>query len=109
MDVMSQAYNPSYLGGRDLEDLHSRSARQSSKDPISTNAWVQGCVLVIPAIILGITDRKITVQACPGIKQDPISKITNRRRAGGMAQEGEHLPSKFEILSSTPDTESEDF
>jgi hypothetical protein len=35
--------------------------------------------------------------------QDPISKIPNRKkRAGGVDQEVEHLPSKCEILSSNP-------
>jgi hypothetical protein len=29
------------------------------------------------------TNRRIMVQAQPGIKQQPISKITNTKRAGG--------------------------
>jgi hypothetical protein len=35
------------------------------------------------------------VQASLGIMQDPISKITIAKRAGGMAQVLKHLPSKF--------------
>jgi hypothetical protein len=41
------------------------------------------------------------VQADPGIKQDPISKITNIW-AGGIVQVVEHQPSKHEALSSSP-------
>jgi hypothetical protein len=37
---------------------------------------------VIPAIQKS-TNRRIMVQAHPAIKQDPISKITNAKRAGG--------------------------
>jgi hypothetical protein len=34
----------------------------------------------------GSTNRRIMVQHDPGIKQDLISKITNTKRAGGVAQ-----------------------
>jgi hypothetical protein len=44
------------------------------------------------------------VQAGPGINQDTISKITNAKRAGRVAQVVEHLPSKLEAFSSTPST-----
>jgi hypothetical protein len=50
----------------------------------------------------GSTNRRTVVQAGLGIKWDPISKITNTKRAGGVAQVVEHLPSKFEALSSNP-------
>jgi hypothetical protein len=46
------------------------------------------------------TNRRITVQACPGIKRDPISKITNAERAGGVSQMVEHPPSKCKALTS---------
>jgi hypothetical protein len=39
-----------------------------------------------------------------GIKQDPISKITNTKMAGGVAQVIEHLIIKPEALTSTPST-----
>jgi hypothetical protein len=49
-----------------------------------------------------ITNRRITVQAGQGKKQDPISKNktkqTRSKRAGGTAQVVELLPSKHESL-----------
>jgi hypothetical protein len=42
------------------------------------------------------------VQADLGRKQDPISKITNAKRAGGVAQVVELLPSKCKALNSSP-------
>jgi hypothetical protein len=45
---------------------------------------------------------RITVQAQPGKKQDPIFKITIAKRTGGTAQVVEHLPSKQEALNSNP-------
>jgi hypothetical protein len=56
-------------------------------------------VPVIPAM-LGSTDKRITVQASPGINQDPISKITNVEEA----QVVEYLPRQHEALNSTPTT-----
>jgi hypothetical protein len=44
------------------------------------------------------------VQAGPGIKQDPISKITNTKRTGGMVQVVKHLPIKCKVLSSITST-----
>jgi hypothetical protein len=44
------------------------------------------------------------IQASQGIKQGPISKITNAKRADGLAPGVEHLPSKCEALSSNPST-----
>jgi hypothetical protein len=43
---------------------------------------------------VGSTNREIVVQASLGINKDPISKITNTKRAGGMVQMVECLPSK---------------
>jgi hypothetical protein len=37
-------------------------------------------------------------------KLDPISKITRAKRAGGVAQAVEPLPSKHEALNSSPST-----
>jgi hypothetical protein len=42
------------------------------------------------------------VQVSLGKKQDPISKITRAKKAGGVAQAVEHLPSKCKTLSSKP-------
>jgi hypothetical protein len=52
-------------------------------------------------------NRRFTVQASPIIKQDPISKITNTRRACRVIQVVEHLPSKCEPMSSNPSTTNE--
>jgi hypothetical protein len=54
--------------------------------------------------MLGSTDRKITIQDGSGIKQNPISKITNTKRAGRVGQMIECLPSKQKVLYSTPHT-----
>jgi hypothetical protein len=59
----------------------------------------QWLVLVIPSYT-GNTNRRIVVQAGPGIKQDPISKITNTKKAGNMVQKVEYLPNKHQALSS---------
>jgi hypothetical protein len=37
------------------------------------------------------TNRRIVIQADSGIRQDPISKITNAKRDGRVAQVEEHL------------------
>jgi hypothetical protein len=49
-----------------------------------------------------VKNRRIKVKASLNIKQDPISKITNAKRVGRVAQVVECLPSKHEVeLSST--------
>jgi hypothetical protein len=42
------------------------------------------------------------VHACSGIKQDPISKITNIKLTGGVASVVECLPMNHTALSSAP-------
>jgi hypothetical protein len=44
----------------------------------------------------------VTVLASPGKKQDPISEITKAKKAGGVAQVLELLPSKCKSPSQTP-------
>jgi phosphatidate phosphatase PAH1 len=44
-------------------------------------------------------NRSITGQTSLGKKQDPISKITRTKRAGGIVQVVECLPSKHEALN----------
>jgi hypothetical protein len=44
------------------------------------------------------------VQADLGKKARPYLKLTRAKRAGGVAQAAEHLPSKFEALNSNPNT-----
>jgi hypothetical protein len=46
--------------------------------------------------------NKTVVQASLGRNQDPISKITRMKGAGGMAQVVESLPSKSKALSFNP-------
>jgi hypothetical protein len=58
---------------------------QRLQDPFSTNVWVWWYVPIIPAMWRN-TNRRVMVQACLGIKRDhSISKITNTKRAGGVA------------------------
>jgi hypothetical protein len=73
--VAAHTCNPSYLGGRDREDRGSRPTWASSvREPISTNkSWAQWCLSIIPAMQGGI-NRRISVQARLGRKQDPSSK-----------------------------------
>jgi hypothetical protein len=50
LDVVPQACNLSYLGGRDLADHYSKpTCAKSSWDPITANGWVWCRVSVIPA------------------------------------------------------------
>jgi hypothetical protein len=81
---MPQSCNPSYSGGRNQENHTLRPAWvKNFWDPISTNKsgmwWHPPVILALQGSING----RITVQASPGIKWDPISKITNAKRAGG--------------------------
>jgi hypothetical protein len=50
----------------------------------------------------GSTNRRVTVLARLGIKEDPISKITERKKVDGVAPVLESLPTKCEVLSSNP-------
>jgi hypothetical protein len=80
-------YNPSYLGCGDWKDGGWRSAWEKSlQDPILINGWEQwyACHLQLQ-------------KAGPGIKQDPVSKITSVKGAGGIAQVVDHLPSKHRL------------
>jgi hypothetical protein len=50
--------------------------------------------------IQGSINRKVVVQASSGIKQDPVSKIPNTKRPGGVTQAVQCLSSKCKSLSS---------
>jgi hypothetical protein len=63
-----------------------------------------GCTCTINPARQGSTNRRIRIQVCQGIKQDPISKITNAKRADCMDRVGDHLPSKWKTMSSIPST-----
>jgi hypothetical protein len=87
---------PSYMGGWDWEDHSSRPAQQKSLwDPIlMKKAGCSGTTSVISATV-GSTNRRITVQACLGIKWNSISNLTRahtKKRAGGITQVVEWLP-----------------
>jgi hypothetical protein len=49
------------------------------------------------------------VQEGPGIKGDPISKITKAKKAGRVAQVVECLPCKCKALSSNTRTKRKEF
>jgi hypothetical protein len=50
------------------------------------NQWLDMVACACHVICVGRINKKITVHAGLGQKQDPISKITNVKRAGGVAQ-----------------------
>jgi hypothetical protein len=50
----------------------------------------------------GSTNRRIIIQVVQGKKQDPLSKITNVKKDGGVVQVAEHLPSKHKTPSLKP-------
>jgi hypothetical protein len=86
-DMVSQVCNSNYLGGGDWEDHGSRLAwGKSLQEPISqSNVWYGDIHAPVILAMQGSTNRRIMVQSGPGIKRDPISKITNTKRAGGTA------------------------
>jgi hypothetical protein len=53
-------------------------------------------------LMVGSINRRTGVQGCLSKKQDPISKITQAKRAGGMAQAVQYLPSKCKALRLNP-------
>jgi hypothetical protein len=66
------AMSPSYLGDRDQENCGLRPTQtKSSQDPVSTNGWIQWHISVILAT-WGNVNKRISVQASSGIKQDHI-------------------------------------
>jgi hypothetical protein len=74
--------NPRYSGDGDQEDESSWPAQAKSLQYlISTNGWAQWHAPVTSAM-QGNMNRMIMVQTHPGTKWDPISKITNLKRAG---------------------------
>jgi hypothetical protein len=56
---------------------------------------------VIPETVESIKQEDCSPDL-PGQKQDPISKITRVKRAGGVVQVVEYLPSKHKALNSYP-------
>jgi hypothetical protein len=49
-----------------------------------------------------VKNRRITIQASLGKKQDPISKLTRAERTEDVTQVVEYLPTKRKALSSNP-------
>jgi hypothetical protein len=99
--VVTHAYNPNYLGGRDPEDCSSRAAKtKSSLDPISTNSqegWHTFVILVIHGSEIGRSQSRLASASSETL----ISRITKAKMAGGMSQVLEQWLSKLQALSST--------
>jgi hypothetical protein len=76
------------------------------KFPETSSSPVAGCgdLYFVILVMQGGTDRRIMVQASLGIKHNPVSKITNAKRADGRTQVVKCLSSKCEALSPTPST-----
>jgi hypothetical protein len=94
----------SYLGGWDQENHGSRPA-QAKKFHETPPQWKKtghGGTCLFFQLQWEACNSKITVQVSLGKRWDSISKITRGKRAGGVAQAGEHLPSKHEAPSSNP-------
>jgi hypothetical protein len=64
------------------------------------NQWLHMLACACHPSYVGSTNRRIKVQARPGIKPDPVLKITDTKRAGQAAQVVERLLHKWEGLSS---------
>jgi hypothetical protein len=73
--------NLSYWGGRDQKNHGSRPAWANS--PQDTSQPILSMVVCLSSQLCG--EAQIEDQG-PGIKWDPISKITKAKRAGGVAQ-----------------------
>jgi hypothetical protein len=85
-------YNPSYSGGGDREDCGLKPIWAKSLSHL--NQWLDTVALTCHPGNRENTNRRIAVLAGSSIKQDAISKITSTKRAGGITQVVEHLPSK---------------
>jgi hypothetical protein len=67
--MVAQVFNHTYSGGRDQSggSWFKAILAKSSQDPISINNWMWWCMPLILAT-WGSTNRRIVVQARPGIK-----------------------------------------
>jgi hypothetical protein len=78
------------------------STGKKLQDPSQKKKLAWWHMAVIPATT-GSINRRIIIKTSPGKKKcKPISKITRAKRAGGMTQVVEHMPS----LDSNPSTSS---
>jgi hypothetical protein len=50
------------------------------------NQWLGVVAHACYPSYVGSVNRRLTVQACPSLKQQPVSEITEMKSAGGMAQ-----------------------
>jgi hypothetical protein len=98
--VVAHACSLSYMGGRGWEDHGLNPAWTKFVRPHLNLHLMWWYPSIIPAM-QGNTNRRITVQASPGKKWDPISKTTRVTEIVG------HLPSKHKALSSNLGTAKE--
>jgi hypothetical protein len=77
--------NPGYLGGRDWQHHSSRLAKGKKVKFVRPhlNQCQYGCTCLVATWVS--TDKRIKVWTGLVIKGDPISEITNAKRAGSMA------------------------
>jgi hypothetical protein len=102
--LVAQAWNPSYSGSRDQEDV-SRSAWVKSSWAPHLTQWLGAVAHACHTSYMGSINRRIAVQVAQHkIKWEPISKITEAKRPGGVAQVVQYLTGKLKTLSSTPTT-----
>jgi hypothetical protein len=94
------------LGGRDQEDCSLRSAQVKK----FLRAYLKGKKLDMVCVChlrdSGKHKTRIAVQAGLNKKQDPMSKITRVKKAGGMVQTVMGLSNKRKALSSNTSTVS---
>jgi hypothetical protein len=102
--MAAQAYNPSYWGGRDRkEQFEVRQGKKFMRPQV--NQWLAWWhASVIPTVARSI-NRRIMVQASPGINTRPYLKNNqSKKRAGVMTQAVQHLLSERVALTLNPST-----
>jgi hypothetical protein len=68
--------------------------RKICETPCQWKKAVCGSMCLSALLLWGVKSRQIAIQAGLGERQDPISKITRAKRAGGMDLAVGHIPSK---------------
>jgi hypothetical protein len=90
--VVAYTYNLRYIGSRGRGIAVRGQSRQKflRHPPISINGWARWHAPAI-STMQGSTNRRFSFQVSPGIKQDPVSKISNAKRTGRKAKVVEYL------------------